>query len=413
MELLKDLYYNPKIGFIGPEKLYQKAKPLNPNITMKDVQNFLNAQEVYQLTQQPKPPKEYSSITAPYIRYNYQIDLMVYDRYTFHNYKYILVVIDVYSRYVQARPLTTRQFPVIMKNLEEIFSDMGIPENINCDLEFNTHQFEDYCKKHKITVWFSDPNEINKNAIVERFNRTLANMIQKWRISTKHYDWYSVLPDLIDNYNNTIHGTTKNTPAAIWNEKAVNEQEYNFVESKFNIGDKVRIKIEKSIFSKGDAISYSKEVYTIIKKIGNRFQLSGLTKLFKDYELKQAGSVNYIEEPEVVQQEEEHKQIQEERKLTRLMNKEGIEKSEDFKEPIQLRPRKEQIKEKKIKIPKKPSAKKKPEKYIIESILGKEKRGNQIYYEVKWQGYNETTWEPRKILLQDVPELVKEFEDKH
>ena len=34
------------------------------------------------------------------------------------------------------------------------------------------------------------------------------------------------------------------------------------------------------------------------------------------------------------------------------------------------------------------------------------------YYEVKWKGYNETTQEPREVLLKDVPKMVNQFEKK-
>ena len=35
------------------------------------------------------------------------------------------------------------------------------------------------------------------------------------------------------------------------------------------------------------------------------------------------------------------------------------------------------------------------------------------YYEVKQKGYNETTQEPREVLLKDVPKMVNQFEKKN
>jgi hypothetical protein len=34
---------------------------------------------------------------------------MVYDRYEYHNYKYIFVIVDIYSRYADARAMTNRE----------------------------------------------------------------------------------------------------------------------------------------------------------------------------------------------------------------------------------------------------------------------------------------------------------------
>ncbi|ETP31426.1 hypothetical protein F442_19711 [Phytophthora nicotianae P10297] len=43
-ELLHQLYYNPKTGYVGAQALYQKAKELNPKITMKVVKNWYDKQ---------------------------------------------------------------------------------------------------------------------------------------------------------------------------------------------------------------------------------------------------------------------------------------------------------------------------------------------------------------------------------
>ena len=35
------------------------------------------------------------------------------------------------------------------------------------------------------------------------------------------------------------------------------------------------------------------------------------------------------------------------------------------------------------------------------------------HYEVKWKNHKKTTFEPRKILNQDVPKMIKQFETKN
>ena len=176
---IKDLYYNAKTGYVSADKLWKKAKELGINITKKQVSDFLNKQYSEQITKQLKRPKKYSTIVSPSVLNNFQINILIYDRYEFHHYKYILMVIDVYSRYLQAIPLTSRKFDVIMKKLVKLFEKIGYPKNINVDNEFNTNEFNKFVDDHNIKVYYSDPNEINKNAIVERCNRTIASMLQK------------------------------------------------------------------------------------------------------------------------------------------------------------------------------------------------------------------------------------------
>jgi hypothetical protein len=42
----------------------------------------------------------------------FQMDIMVYNRFQYDNYKYILTCIDVYSRYAQAIPLKSKHLNV-------------------------------------------------------------------------------------------------------------------------------------------------------------------------------------------------------------------------------------------------------------------------------------------------------------
>jgi hypothetical protein len=51
-------------------------------------------------------------------------------------------------------------------------------------------------------------------------------------------------------------------------------------------------------------------------------------------------------------------------------------------------------------------------KFNIERLVRRYKRNNNIYFEVKWENYRETTNEPRANLMKDVPEMVREFESK-
>jgi hypothetical protein len=49
-------------------------------------------------------------------------------------------------------------------------------------------------------------------SIVEKFNRTLRMNIEKWMKLQHTKTWYTVLNQLVNNYNNTVHSTIKITP---------------------------------------------------------------------------------------------------------------------------------------------------------------------------------------------------------
>ena len=66
-QLIKDTYYNPKTGYIGINKLYNKLK--NKGITKTEIKKVLSKQYVYQLDK----PERMGSFVPPYPLYQFQI----------------------------------------------------------------------------------------------------------------------------------------------------------------------------------------------------------------------------------------------------------------------------------------------------------------------------------------------------
>ena len=330
-EAIAKYYYDETTGYQSAPKLYAKLKDDGHKITLKDIKEYLAKQEVNQIFKQVKKPKEYNTIKSIAPRNNYQMDILVYDRYEYNKYKYILILIDVYSRYVIAKAMTNRKMQTIMANVKDMFKELGEPKNLNCDNEFNTHEFNNYLKSRSIIAWYSDVNESNKNSIVERFNRTIAMMIAKYREATGKHDWNNVLPKLIRNYNNTIHSTTKEKPVNLFEGKTSTKQKHKTLTSSLKQGDKVRKQVKKQTFDKGDVIKFSKEIYTIVEVNKNRFTIMNskgetLKTTYKEYDLLK---VTEVQQNSKIKDNKEvviHKQTQSERTQTRKLNKEGINK---------------------------------------------------------------------------------------
>lgn len=252
---VKELFYNPKFGLVSPAKLYKKVKENGYKITLKQIQEFVDKQEVAQVFKEDKKPEIFSSIIADGIRDEYQMDIMVYDRYADGHYKYMLFILDIYSRFADGEYLTNRNSETIVNAVEKIFSRMGKPKKLSCDNEFNTRDFILFLKKQEISVIFSIPNDIQKNSIVERFNRTFAGYLKRLRAIGK-YKWVDEFRDILENYNNSYHRTIKDTPYNIFHKGQPNKQDVIVVLNKFKVGDNVRIKIKKTIFNKGDLKIY-------------------------------------------------------------------------------------------------------------------------------------------------------------
>jgi hypothetical protein len=316
---VKNLFYDTKQGLISFDKFFDKIKENKINVTKKEAEEFYKKQEINQLLKPVKKPNKYNSIVAGYPGDIFQMDIMIYDRYEYRHYKYILVVIDVYSRYMMAEPMTNRRMDTILEKTKIIFDEMGTPQNIQCDNEFNTNEFNKLIKENDIIITFSDPNLKIKNQIVERVNRTIALLLQKIRMSTGRKDWYDYIYDVVYNYNNTKHRTIKNKPVDVFNDKKNNEQIITIVEPNFNIGDKVRIKQEKKIFDKGDILTYSKDVY-LIKEVKKKKYLLSNDTWYKPTQIKKVGEVEFLDNPAV-----EPETKTEQKTLKNKLKREGIE----------------------------------------------------------------------------------------
>jgi hypothetical protein len=205
--------------------------------------------------------------------------------------------------------MTNRENQTIIKNIDEILNEMGKPKLISCDNEFDTKEFTKYLIENNIGVNYSEPLEIQKNSIVERFNKTLAGYIKKIREALKIYNWVEYLPELVDNYNNQYHRTIRNTPYDIFYNKGKNKQDILIVPRTFKVNDKVRLRLKKKIFDKGDTLYYSREIYIIVEiskdNTGTKKYLLSNNKSYTGKNLIKVNDIILYEPEEINNQEEQ------------------------------------------------------------------------------------------------------------
>ena len=110
------------------------------------------------------------------------------------------------------------------------------------------------------------------------FFRTLKGKIYKYFRENLTYKWHSVLQDMVDSYNDTVHSFLKRPPSSITkdNEQEVYEKLYLPMELKrekekikfqFSLGDKVRISKQRRPFQKDYEQMWSEEVFEVYHRI--------------------------------------------------------------------------------------------------------------------------------------------------
>ena len=112
---------------------------------------------------------------------------------------------------------------------------------------------------------YSTFNE-GKSVVAERFIRILKNKLYNHMMATGKNVYYDVLDDVVNEYNNIKHNTIKMRPKDVKvSNKRVYIDDHNEKDSRFKVGDRVRISKFKNIFAKGYTPNWSTEIFTINK----------------------------------------------------------------------------------------------------------------------------------------------------
>ena len=149
--------------------------------------------------------------------------------------------------------------------------------------EFYNNVFEKWLSDNDINM-YSTYNE-SKSIVAERFIRTLNNKLYKHMTATSKNVYYNVLDDVVNKYNNTKQSTIKMKPIDVGgNNKRVYIDEHNEKNSRFIVGDRVRISRYNNIFAKGYIPNWSKEIF-IVDKINDTVPYTYNLKDLNDEEI--------------------------------------------------------------------------------------------------------------------------------
>ena len=195
-----------------------------------------------------------------------------------NNYKYILTVIDIFTKYAWAIPLKnksglsiTNGFKIVLsehpqrgsESQHSCSSTRRKPEKLWVDRsnEFYNKTFKSLLKEYetKLNSTYSDL----KAVFIERFNRTLLHIINKPMFINGDCNWVNILNDAVITYNNNIHSTINMTPVDASNNP--DEVKYSFIymniKPKLKFGDYVRNADKRNIFSKGYTSNWNRKLF--------------------------------------------------------------------------------------------------------------------------------------------------------
>ena len=201
--------------------------------------------------------------------------------------RYLLCVIDLFSKYAFVVPLKDKKGKSVVKGFEKIVNESGRQPNkiwVDQGSEFYNKPFKNWLMSEGIEM-YSTYNE-GKSVVTERFIRTLKNKLYKHMTAIGKNVYWNVLDDAVDKYNDTVNRSIGTKPKDVKNnKKVVYVEESNEKSARFSVGDCVRILKFKNVFAKGYTPNWSKKIF-VVNKIKNTVPWT--------YELKDLNGENII-----------------------------------------------------------------------------------------------------------------------
>ena len=202
------------------------------------------------------------------------LDMNDYGPKNNRGYRYILVIVDNFSKFGWTIPLKNKYSQSITDAFSQIMKTSKRKPNLletDDGKEYVNKIFNEFLNNNKIKRY---SRYTDKGAVfAERFNRTIRNLLKKPVFLAGNADWLSELPSVIKQYNNTIHHSIKMTPIQA-SKKSNQKLVYNNLKDdrevqkpKFKLGQFVPTADIKKVFSKGDSTNWSYKLYTITEVI--------------------------------------------------------------------------------------------------------------------------------------------------
>ncbi len=331
MQRLNKLYIEN--GFPNVTKLWKLAKEENIPVTYKQLKEFYQNQSTYQLHKKVTNKIVGRPISTTDTRTEFQMDLLDMSKFYRNNHgkKWILIVVDIFSRKAYARALSNKTALETSKAIKDIFDHITIPKVIVSD---NGSEFKgatsSYFQKMNIIHLTYEPGDHRALGIIDRFSQTLKNTIYKHFTFSQDTNWVDSLDNYIKAYNKSPHSSLGfNSPnfaekhpsdmRAIFYQRIQNINHKNNLQ----IGDNVRVRNTRKVFDKGYEIKWSLKTYKIIAINGVNFMLDN-GKQYRAHLLQKVTSSDPIEVQHKIRNvaKKAHKQNRVEQILK---HKEGVE----------------------------------------------------------------------------------------
>jgi ribonuclease HI len=145
------------------------------------------------------------------------------------NLKYVVVAVEYFSKWIEAKPLATKTSVTVQKFFwQNIVCRFGVPKAITMDngTQFDAETFKDFCDQISTKIHFASIRHLESNELVERANDIIMTGIMKLIFNQPRGKWPDELIKVVWSHNTTISTSTGFTPfKLLFGDEAITTEE--------------------------------------------------------------------------------------------------------------------------------------------------------------------------------------------
>jgi ribonuclease HI len=219
IELMKEIHaglcgshigFRPLLGKVFRQGFYW---PKVASDAAELVQKCENCQKCARDQKQPSSLTQLIQPTWPLQRWG--LDLLGLLPPAQGNLKYVVVAVEYFSKWIEAKPLATITSATVQKFFwQNIVCRFGVPKAITVDngTQFDAETFKDFCDQIGTKIHFASVRHPESNGLVERANGIIITGIMKLIFNQPRGKWPDELIKVVWSHNTTMSRSTGFTP---------------------------------------------------------------------------------------------------------------------------------------------------------------------------------------------------------
>jgi hypothetical protein len=145
------------------------------------------------------------------------------------NLRYVVVAVEYFSKWIEAKPLATITSVTFQKFFwQNIVCRFGVQKAITVDngTQFDAEAFKEFCDQIDTKIHFASVRHLESNGLVERANGIIMTGIMKLIFNQPRGKWPEELIEVVWSHNTTVSKSTGFTPfKLLFGDEAITPEE--------------------------------------------------------------------------------------------------------------------------------------------------------------------------------------------